>query len=223
MDAGQSCKCLGRGVQHDVELRAIVFAEHGDVPVERAAGEDFGHQVLIEVGRAEVDIAFGSPTAAARTSSSAPSPRERRAKTTSRTCRMNDRIAFRVEDHRLRRVAVVVTQLAISVVLNEIDFLVRRAAADHLDQGGTPGGRHAYATGIVEVRRDIDGLHPFQLARLPSAQHFLFDSGGDDALRVARDAHRPHAQITQHTQINEITGRRTEDDVARVERMSLTR
>ncbi len=204
--------------QDRVDLAAILAAEPFDVPVEQPHLDHRGHQHLIEVGRAEIDVPLlGQHRLGQTLRQHSPTDANARRKRLRERAGVEHGVAFRVERPQAGHVVAFVAKLAVGGVFDHVDSLPPRPALGDLDQRGPALERDRQRAGIVEIADQVDRLDPLQFAGGLASGQFLLDGLGNHAAVVGFHSHGPHAQIAQRAEEDVVARRGADHDVAGVQ------
>ena len=188
------------------------------MPVEQPHLDHRGHQHLVQVGRAEIDVPLlGQHRPGQPLGQHSPADADARRKRLRERAGVQHGVAFRVERPQAGHVVRRVTQLAVGGVFDQVDALPPRPTLGDFDQRGPALERDRQRAGVVEIADQVDRLDPLQFAGGLAAGEFLLDGRGNHALVVGFHAHGPHAQVLQRAEEDVVARRGADHDVAGVQ------
>ena len=163
--------------------------------VEKSQFQHRGHQDLVEMGGAEIDIAFLRQGGwEQRRRQDSPAHADPRRKGLGKGPRMNDRIALGVERPQARHVVAPVAKFAIRCVFDQVDLSPTGPTLGQFDHAGAAHRRHIHAAGIVVIGHRVNRLYPRQLAArspaVPIRPRWPRGSGHPDRSPRRRSAHQ---------------------------------
>ena len=206
------------GPQNGIDLLPVLGAEPEEVRVEEPHFQQRGHQHLVEVRGAEVEVSFGAEDRFDQLGRQDPptDPNTRRIRLREAP-RQNHPVTLGIERSEARDVVAIVAELPVGGVLDNVDRSGGRPASGELDQGlpAFSGDRHT--AWVVVGRAHVYRLHPAQLAGLFQPGQLAFDCLGNQSMLVDFDPDGPRAKIAQGPQHDEIAWRPADHNVARIE------